>query len=84
MQAHVANGVIDAHDMAPNCKLVKPQGVLSDEKIEERLIQATELFFDPEKRRMIKKIYEARQAASVAMLNRTTPNSFKICCKIKK
>ena len=83
MQAHVANGVIDAHDRAPNCKLVKLQGALSDELIEERLMQATEFFFDPDKRTIIKN-HEARKAASVYWLVRANPDLSRLSLKNKR
>ncbi len=80
MQAHVANVMIHAHDRAPKCKLVKPQCALSDEPIEERLMQATEFFFDPDKRTIIKN-HEARKAASVYLLVRAIPDLSRLSLK---
>ncbi len=84
MQAHVAELMIHAHNTALSHKLVKPQGALSNEQIEEQLMQATEFFFDPDKRTMIKKIYQAHKAASVHLPIRSLPDLSRLRLKNKR
>lgn len=84
MQALVVNLMLQSYNMALRYKLVKPQGAPSDEQIEEQLMKATEFFFDPDKRTMIKKIHEARQAATIPMSVRALPSIYNLTRKIKK
>ncbi len=84
MQMHVVNLMLQAYNKSLRHKLVKPQGAPSDEQIEEQLMQATEFFFDPDKRTMIKKIHEARKAASVTMLVRAIPDLLRLSLDKKR